>query len=110
MSIENSDLTKGWAVFNEDMLLSNYPLNTNNRPTKKSLLAKLKREQDKTSLNEDDSLFYFGKFLNKRVSEVLKKDRNYLTWLLENKDFKWYGNKGNELKICIEKHLGVYGK
>ena len=108
LSIENSDLTKGWAVFNEDMLLSNYPLNTNNRPTKKSLLAKLKREQDKTSLNEDDSLFYFGKYKDKKVSDVMKENKSYLTWLLDQKDFNWYGEKGQKLKECIEKHLGIY--
>ena len=33
ISIEDSKLTKGWAVFNDDMLLSNFPLNTKNRPT-----------------------------------------------------------------------------
>ena len=107
ITIENEKLTKGWAVFNNDTLLSNYPLNTVIRPTKKSLQAKIDWLAHKEE-SKDDLQFYFGKFLNKRVSEVLKKDRNYLTWLLENKDFKWYGNKGNELKICIEKHLGVF--
>ena len=108
LSIENSDLTKGWAVFNEDMLLSNYPLNTNNRPTKKSLLAKLKREQDKTSLNEDDSLFYFGKYKDKKVSDVMKENKSYLTWLLDQKDFNWYGENGRKLKQSIQKQLGVF--
>lgn len=108
LSIENSDLTKGWAVFNEDMLLSNYPLNTNNRPTKKSLLAKLKREQDKTSLNEDDALFYFGKYKDKKVSDVMKENKSYLTWLLDQKDFNWYGENGRKLKQSIQKQLGVF--
>jgi DNA repair protein RadD len=108
LSIENNDLTKGWAVFNEDMLLSNYPLNTNNRPTKKSLLAKLKREQDKTSLNEDDSLFYFGKYKDKKVSDVMKENKSYLTWLLDQKDFNWYGENGRKLKQSIQKQLGVF--
>jgi len=108
LSIENSDLTKGWAVFNEDMLLSNYPLNTNNRPTKKSLLAKLKREQDKTSLNEEDALFYFGKYKDKKVSDVMKENKSYLTWLLDQKDFNWYGENGRKLKQSIQKQLGVF--
>ena len=108
LNIENSDLTKGWAVFNEDMLLSNYPLNTNNRPTKKSLLAKLKREQDKTSLNEDDELFYFGKYKDKKVSAVMKENKSYLTWLLDQKDFNWYGENGRKLKQSIQKQLGVF--
>lgn len=108
LTIENSDLTKGWAVFNEDMLLSNYPLNTNNRPTKKSLLAKLKREQDKASLNEDDALFYFGKYKDKKVSDVMKENKSYLTWLLDQKDFNWYGENGRKLKQSIQKQLGVF--
>lgn len=108
LTIENSDLTKGWAVFNEDMLLSNYPLNTNNRPTKKSLLAKLKREQDKASLNEDDALFYFGKYKDKKVSAVMKENKSYLTWLLDQKDFNWYGENGRKLKQSIQKQLGVF--
>jgi DNA repair protein RadD len=110
ISIEDNKLTKGWAVFNDDMLLSNFPLNTTNRPTKKSLQEKINWEIKFKKGSGTDLTFYFGKFLNKKVSEVLKKDKSYLTWLLENKDFKWYGNKGQQLKICIEKHLGVYGK
>lgn len=112
ISIEDSKLTKGWAVFNEDMLLSNFPLNTKNRPTKKSLLNKLEWEQsikeNKTQLNDTDITFYFGKFKDKKVSEVLKENKSYLTWLLDQKDFNWYGENGRKLKQCIQKHLGVF--
>ena len=103
ITIENSKLTKGWAVFNNDMLLSNYPLNTKNRPTKTSLQYELDWGK-----NKDDLQFYFGKYKDKKVSEVMKENKSYLTWLLDQKDFNWYGEKGQKLKECIEKHLGIY--
>ena len=112
ISIENSELTKGWAVFNDDMLLSNYPLNTNNRPTKKSLLAKLQWEkslkESKNNTSETDIKFYFGKYKDKSVADVMKENKSYLTWLLDQKDFNWYGDSGRRLKQSIEKHLGVF--
>ena len=45
---------------------------------------------------------------DKKVSEVMKENKSYLTWLLDQKDFNWYGEKGQKLKECIEKHLGIY--
>lgn len=107
ISIENSELTKGWAVFNGDSLLSNYPLNTTNRPTKTSLRIKLDWLAHKEE-SKDDLQFYFGKYKNKKISEVMKENKSYLTWLLDQKDFNWYGEKGQKLKECIEKHLGIY--
>ncbi len=108
ISIENSELTKGWAVFNEDMLLSNYPLNTTNRPTKKSLQVKLNWEIESTKDSSSDLTFYFGKYKDKKISEVMKENKSYLTWLLDQKDFNWYGDRGTKLKECIEKNLGVF--
>lgn len=61
------------AVFNEDMLLSNFPLNTNNRPTKKSLQAKLDWEislkENKTQLNDTDVKFHL---VNLRIKKFQK--------------------------------------
>lgn len=112
ISIENEKLTKGWAVFNGDTLLSNYPLNTNSRPTKQSLLAQVKWQEEfkenKAKLNEVDVKFSFGKFKDRKVSEVMKENKSYLTWLLDQKDFKWFGESGIKLKQSIEKHLGVF--
>jgi len=108
ISIENSELTKGWAVFNGDMLLSNYPLNTTNRPTKKSLQVKLDWEIESTKDSSSDLTFYFGKYKDKKISEVMKENKSYLTWLLDQKDFNWYGDRGTKLKECIEKNLGVF--
>lgn len=108
ITIENEKITKGWAVFNNDMLLSNYPLNAKIRPTKKSLEQKLKWDIDSKKDDLSDLQFYFGKYKDKKVSEVMKENKSYLTWLLDQKDFNWYGEKGTKLKECIEKHLGVF--
>lgn len=112
ISIENEKLTGGWAVFNGDMLLSNYPLNTNNRPTKKSLLEQIRWQEEikeqKIQLNEVDVKFHFGKYKDKKVSEVLKENKSYLTWLLDQKDFNWFGENGRKLKQSIQKYLGVF--
>ena len=108
ITIENEKLTKGWAVFNNDMLLSNYPLNTTNRPTKKTLQSKLDWEVESQKGVSSDLTFYFGKYKDKKISEVMKENKSYLTWLLDNKEFKWYGDKGIKLKECIERHLGIF--
>lgn len=112
ISIEDKKLTGGWAVFNEDMLLSNYPLNTTNRPTKQSLLAQIKWQEEvkenKSKLNEVDVKLHFGKYKDKKVSEVMKENKSYLTWLLDQKDFKWFGENGRKLQQSIQKHLGVF--
>jgi DNA repair protein RadD len=108
ISIENEKITKGWAVFNGDMLLSNYPLNTTNRPTKLSLQQKIDWEIEFKKGSGADVSFYFGKYKDKKVSEVMKENKSYLTWLLDQKDFNWYGDKGAKLKECIQRHLGVF--
>jgi hypothetical protein len=38
----------------------------------------------------------------------MKENKSYLTWLLDQKDFNWYGDRGTKLKECIEKNLGVF--
>jgi DNA repair protein RadD len=112
ITIEDEKLTGGWAVFNGDMLLSNYPLNTTNRPTKQSLLAQLKWQEEvkenKSKLNEVDVKFHFGKYKDKKVSEVMKENKSYLTWLLDQKKFNWFGENGRKLKQSIQKYLGVF--
>lgn len=105
LSIENLTITKGWAVFSGETMLSNYPLNTLNRPTKQSLERKMINDAKK----EQDSgiKFYFGKYKDKTVKEVMKENKSYLTWLLDQKDFNWYGEKGALLKKDIENKLGL---
>ena len=105
ITIENLEITKGWAVFSGETMLSNYPLNTLNRPTKQSLERKMINDAKK----EQDSgiKFYFGKYKDKTVKEVMKENKSYLTWLLDQKDFNWYGEKGALLKKDIENKLGL---
>ena len=38
----------------------------------------------------------------------MRENKSYLTWLLDQKDFNWYGESGRKLKQCIQKHLGVF--
>ena len=45
---------------------------------------------------------------DKTVREVYKENKSYLTWLLDQKDFKWFGTKGEKLKESIQKELGVF--
>ena len=42
---------------------------------------------------KSDLKFYFGKYKDKKVSEVVKENKSYLTWLLDQKDFNWFGSK-----------------
>ena len=37
----------------------------------------------------------------------MKENKSYLTWLLDQKDFNWYGEKGERLKKDIENKLGL---
>ncbi len=45
---------------------------------------------------------------NKKVSYVIKENKSYLTWILDQKDFKWFGEKGAVLKKSIQKQLGIF--
>ena len=38
----------------------------------------------------------------------MKENKSYLTWLLDQKDFNWYGDNGRKLKQSIQRHLGVF--
>ena len=38
----------------------------------------------------------------------MKENKSYLTWLLDQKDFNWYGENGRKLKQSIQKQLGVF--
>lgn len=98
----------GWGMYSTDVLLTNFPLKAKNRPTKKSLLTKIKWESDKEKESSNEPIFYFGKYKDKSVIQVMKENKSYLTWLLDQKDFNWYGEKGKMLKESIERNLGVF--
>ena len=106
LSIEKQTYTRGWACFSGDNLLTNFPLNTLNRPTRKSLIykEKYKAKQDLAK----PVIFTFGKYKDKTVDAVYKENKSYLTWILDQKDFNWFGESGKNLKKAIEIKLGVY--
>jgi DNA repair protein RadD len=95
----------GWGLFKGESLISNYPIDAYNRPTKSSLVKKKAVKPVKDS--DDDVIFHFGKYKDKRVSHVLSKDKGYLSWLIDNKDFNWFGEKNIRLKVCIKNSLGL---
>lgn len=91
----------GWGLFREEYLISNYPIDAVTRPTKQSLIDKKKNKLSKPK----DVVFYFGKHNGKSVSYVMEKDKNYISWLVSNKDFNWFGTKGKALKAAIDYEL-----
>ena len=106
----------GWGMFNKNVLLTNVAMWQEGKPTKEQLIAGKKVKsvmeipygiKNKETLNTKDPVFYFGKFKNKKVSLVFKENKSYLTWLLNQKDFSWHGEKGKNLKWCIQKSLGA---
>jgi len=106
INFQNEKAFGGWAAFSGDRLLTNYPLGMTNVPTKQSL-----REAYERSLTKEvriDPEIYFGKYKDKKLSEVMKdKDgKSYLAWIVEPKtNFNFWGEKGAILKNAIYQHL-----
>lgn len=100
---ENNKYTKGWAMFSNDKLLTNYPLGDFRAPTRQSLISSYNRELKKEI--KTSPKLYFGKFNGKTVDEVYKENKSYLVWVISQKDFNWYGESGIYLKRCIEEKL-----
>jgi DNA repair protein RadD len=100
----------GWGLFNGETLLTNVPMWEDNKPTKEQLRNGRKVEDafeipfSERSSEVQDS-FFFGKHKGKKVSAVFKEDKNYLNWLIGNKEFLWNGAKMKALKVSIEKEL-----
>ncbi len=94
----------GWGLFSKDILLTNFPLKAQIRPTKQSLKDKYTKKEYTTYSElklDKDPLIHFGKFNGVKLSKVFKENKSYLTWLVDNKDFNWFGQKGQELKRAI---------
>ena len=109
INFEDSKFWGGWNAFSGDKLLTNYPLGSKMVPTKQSLEESWKRNQDyKNRLKQKaDPVFNFGMFKGSKLSEVRKDKRgkNYLAWLMEQKDWKWYGEAGKALQRAIKEEL-----
>lgn len=101
-TFEEQDYTKGWAMFSGEKVLTNFPLGSKILPTRKSLQNKLESPKVKTDIK-----FHFGKYNNQLLESVFKKDKGYLVWLVNNKEFNWFGDKGLKLKNEIYKILSL---
>jgi superfamily II DNA or RNA helicase len=88
----------GWGMFNGEYCLTSQPINF--KPVTKDYLisyyGKLKRDNEKLTeklneytLKKKDIVFTFGKHKGETIKEIAQKNKGYLKWLLEQKDFKW---------------------
>lgn len=112
INFEDDKAYGGWAAFSGDRLLTNYPLGMETVPTKESLRDRYKKEKDFKDEKEikPDPVFFFGKFKDKKVSEVAKEKegRQYMAWIVEPKTkFNFFGEKGQILKIAIYNELSL---
>jgi len=82
----------GWALFNGDRLISNYPIEAKVRPTRKNIIDRYGPSTTKNiATNVDSSLgstvLQFGKYRGNTLNDVFKKDKKYLVWMIENFTF-----------------------
>lgn len=90
ITFEKQDYTKGWAMWNGDMIMTGIPFSGWELPKRKSIKARydsLRNAQLKDA--DNDIQFTFGKYKDTKVKDVLKKDKGYIRWLLDSGDFKW---------------------
>lgn len=102
----------GWGMFTKDILLSNYPMEAKKRPTKGSLIKaaedkrktvfEVKTYQPDTS---ETMRFWFGKYKDKKLSEVFEKDKGYLVFLIEK--FNFNTEKTKKLEKELKKILNL---
>lgn len=92
----------GWGMFVGEDCLTAAPLDVG----KVHISNLIKKEIPKSDIY--DPKIHFGKHKGKKVSQVVKNDGRYLSWLLGNKEFQWFGEKGKVLKDAIEAHLNNY--
>lgn len=98
----------GWGMYNgKGEVLTDYPIQTTRKPTKESLIASYKIEEEEQIEKAKDTTpeFYFGKHNGKKVAQVLKEDKGYLVWICDQENFNWNGVKGEMLKTAIYKAL-----
>lgn len=97
ISFENNDYTKGWAMWNNDKLMTNVYLNSGESVSrdeqKESYKKQLEMKDQDKPVKVGERQFHFGKYKYKQVKTVCQKDIRYVEWLLNNKDFKWQGEK-----------------
>src|SRR5690606_13147850 len=101
----------GWGLFNgKGELLTDYPIQTVKKPTKESLIASYKAEKERSNqiisdniATQDNPEFYFGKHKGKKLYDVLKEEKSYITWIVDQDEWEWHGVKGKTLEKAIYK-------
>lgn len=90
----------GWGLFNEDILLTGYPLKSKSRPTKKLLAKSATSVGTKTVAEHGKTKIWFGKHKGKMIRDI---PVFYLTFMVETFDFN--GTKMIEFKKSLETYL-----
>jgi DNA repair protein RadD len=97
----------GWGMFNgSGQLLSDYPIMTDIKPTKDSLMNSF-REMEELAANPNNDAtdktpaFWFGKHNGKSVKQVIKEDKGYIIWMLENFGFD------SQKTLNLKKHIEI---
>lgn len=98
----------GWGLFSKEELLSNYPLQSKKRPTISSLKASVESKRKKifeakNNPSEQYIKIWFGKYNGKTVEQVYKENKNYLSWMYDEFNFK--GDQMQKLKYQIKQIL-----
>ena len=90
-TFENNDYTNGWAMWNNDSLLTGYPLGDWSMPSRALLTNKFDKKElakeIKSSTAEGNLSLWFGKHKGKTLEYLWENERGYCMWMLEKLDY-----------------------
>lgn len=101
ITFEKQEYTKGWAMWNEDKIMTGYPFENWDMPTREEV-EKVYNQSLIKGKKPEEIKFPFGKHKGKDLSNVFKFDKGYLKWLVTNKEFEWKTDNMKQLKVEIE--------
>lgn len=93
----------GWGMFNGENLLSGVPFWESDIPT----ISSLSKPKPKLELNpivttvDIKQKIWFGKYKDRELDVVFKKDPKYIAWILGNKEWNWTSKKMATLKKAM---------
>lgn len=108
LTYEKNDYTNGWAMWNNDSLLTGVPFGDWDMPQRDSLLWKSKTtgiiSKDQ---NIEDVVVNVGKYNGRSLIESFKKDARYFVWMYNNFDFSnpKFANLKPPIEKLIEKNI-----
>lgn len=103
ITFEKQDYTKGWAMWNGDTIMTGYPFGEWKMPNRNSIIKHYDNQyKPKKDSIQTNCTFTFGKHNGEKIKDVFKYDKGYIKWLLENKNFKWNGEKMINIKKEME--------